>query len=379
MASWLSRATSLFQPPPPPPADPFEVECDCGGRIVGLRTVAYQKRPCPRCQNPVFVLPANVYPRPKPKPSVTPVLPKTTSEVHVQPSDEKVVVDDTRPMTGSKSTKLERSDFDRKLVASPAKEPELLSSPRARVFTPVRLLGLAIFLMTAVTAAGLWRRHQIETAKAIVARATDDGKEALRTRDFVKASEELQRAHAAVDVLGRKDETANEIRRISRQATAAAKLASSTLTEILEEALTAAKADTTKSPQLTSVDRSAWIVFDARIVPSDDVTTGYFVDGPIQFADSQVRIEIVTGIFRQQPRADESGEAPRAIFAAQLEQLTAPTGDPPTAVLTLNGKTAFLWSSYDIYSAIGYRPNDTDPESERETRALLDRQTGEKP
>src|SRR5580693_8447188 len=68
MVSWLAKTTQLLQrrQPPEPPA-PYEVGCSCGHQITGVRKSTYQSVTCHRCGNVLFVLPADVYPKPKPK------------------------------------------------------------------------------------------------------------------------------------------------------------------------------------------------------------------------------------------------------------------------------------------------------------------------
>ena len=68
MVQWLARTTQLLrrrQPPEPP--QPFELACACGHNISGIRQPTFQAVRCNRCGSPVFVLPTDVYPKPKPK------------------------------------------------------------------------------------------------------------------------------------------------------------------------------------------------------------------------------------------------------------------------------------------------------------------------
>ena len=371
MAGWLGKATSLFQPPPPP-VDPFEVECDCGGRVVGLRTSTYQKRPCPRCERPVFVLPRNPYPSAKPKtaPKRKPGDPDAAGTADL--ASKRTSVDLGPPPAASKSDKLPTAGAARPAKPVAIEAADLVLEPRRRVFTPIRLLTLAIVTMTVATGAALWHRYQVETAKTIVAKAADAAEAALRDGDFVVAAREFERARNAVDVIGRTDRAANEIRRMSRQTTAASKLATSTLTEVLEESLARKKSGQSSSVQLTSTDQGSWVIFDTRIVEDDNQPNVYQIDAPMQFEATTILIVLETEIFRQLPQTEADERSPRVIFAAQLEEIVDPAGDPPVGKLKLNGKTAFLWSSYDMYASIGYRPFDA--ESEHQTRTLLERQ-----
>jgi len=251
-------------------------------------------------------------------------------------------------------------------------EPTLLREPRRPWVTPLRLISLTIMTISAVTAAGLWHRQSIETAKATVAAATDVGTAAMREGEFAKAAKELGKARLAVDLLKRNDETADEIRRLSREATALANLAASSLTELLDETLANAKEGQTDPLKMASLDQNAWVIFDTSLIPLAEGKDRFLVDAPIFLRRVSVQIEIESATVGRMAHTEEMDEAPRVIFAAQLEELSAPQGEPRKSTLKLNGTTAFLWTSYETYCTVGYRP--VDAESEKQTNAIIERQ-----
>lgn len=372
MAGWLSRATSLFQQTPPPP-EPFEVECDCGAKVVGQRISTYQKPACSRCERPVFVLPANIYPQVKQKSKSRSSKGKGGSK---SDRTSTAVVDDDPDQTPQSQPS--RTDRNAKAAKAPAViEQQILLEPPSPWITPLRVTTTAIFLVGVATIAGLWYRHRIEKAQTAISQSADAGMAALKEEDFLTASRELQRASDAVDVLGRTDATSNEIRRLSRESTTLANLSSSTLTEILDETIAAGKRGQTEPLRLSVSNKGAWVIFDARVTPVSGGRARCLVDAPFFVGDATVRIEVDSPAVRSVSQPDPSGQQARVIFAAQLESLTAPTGQPPISVLTLNAKTAFLWTSYDTYKAIGYRP--IDAENDEQTSALLKRQLEARP
>lgn len=375
MAGWLSRATSMFQKSQPPP-EPFEVECDCGAKVVGRRLDVYQKPACPRCERPVFVLPANVYPQPRIKSKAKRA--KDDDATKPKRTSTNVVIDDQQlePSPKASPGKSRSRTNPSSAQAAPSKsirdQPLALDLPVRRRITPLRLTVVAIVLVSAVTIGGIWHRHRVDRAKATVSQSADAGMAALRDREFAKAASELDQARAAVDILGRSDQAANEIRRLSREATTLAALAPSLLSEILEETIANGKPGQTEPLRMSSMYKGAWVIFDARVMPANDGKDRCTIDAPIVLGKTSVSIEIDSSILRKASQTNDSGEPPRVIFAAQLEQLTAPEGKPPKSQLLLNGKTAFLWTSYDTFSAIGFQPHDA--ESEEQTRGLLKRQ-----
>ncbi len=371
MSGWLSRATSLFQQPLPS-IEPFAVECDCGGKVVGQRTSTHLRPICPACERPVFVLPANVYPQPKLQASAKNQPAKQSDGTKSGRISTNVVADVGPQPPPTKSPTVHKLTAGRTVQPQPAPEPAILREPRTPLITPLRMIAAAIVLVSAVTVGGLWHRQRIERAKTTVARSTDSGMVALRERDFVKAAYELDKARLAVDLLGRTDRAAHDIRRLSREATALAKLASNSLTEFLQETLSNGKPDQTEPLRMASLDKNAWVLFDACMIPTGEGRDRFVIDAPILLREGIVRIEIESPIFQNASHSSESSEEPRIIFAAQLEQVSPPHGEPPTSILTLNGKSAFLWTSYDTYVAIGYHAFDA--EEERQTKALLERQ-----
>ena len=65
----LRRGWRALRTPPGPPV-PFEVACVCGQLQRGLRTGRAQILPCPRCGEPVFILPRSPLPPPPDEPVV---------------------------------------------------------------------------------------------------------------------------------------------------------------------------------------------------------------------------------------------------------------------------------------------------------------------
>lgn len=378
MAGWLTRTTSLFRQPIPAP-EPYEVECDCGGKLVGQRTTSYQKPLCPVCDRPVFILPANVYPRPKIKPAKDKpqvgAAGKPSSGGKPLKSSPNSVVDDNPSSSPLRPGSGKKTPGTRDSAPAVGSQPTLLQAPPRPFFTPLRLITGSILIISVLTGGGLWYRQQWETAKATVSSATDAGRAALRDRDYVTAAKELERAKAAVDLLERKDRTAEDIRRQSREATVLANLAANSLSEILEDTLANAKPGNTDPLRMASLDQNAWVIFDTSLIPFPTGSNRFQVDAPLWSTRHQVyiQLEIESPALAKVAIADEGAEAPRVIFAAQLEEMSAPTGKPATSILKLNGKTAILWTDYETYQAVGFNPHG-DTEYEQQTKAILAKQ-----
>ena len=361
MAGWLSRATEAFRKQPPPAPEPYEVGCDCGGRVTGARTRNAQRPPCPSCGRLIFVLPANVYPRsvkpaskqaaPKPKAAPSPALDVKQSK---SPAKERTRIDEP----SSSAARDERSG-----IALEANE---------RVLTPFRLAMTAILVISSLTAWGLWQRHRVETAKAVVAKATEAGLQALQDHDFNTAARELELARDAVDLLKRTDAESQSVRRLCREAIAARGLAQASLFELIHASMADLKPGDTDAKKFDGLYRDAWVLFDVPVlVPADD-SQPCTLDMPVFHRQQAVRVEVDFPALRLAVRQAPPNVPARVIFAAQLERLAPAAKGNSEAVLTLKGTTAFLWTSHDNYVALGYREDDA--EELKATRAVLERQ-----
>lgn len=352
----------MFQPAPPP-IEPFIVACECGGKVTGVRSNTYQKPACPQCSLPVFVLPANAYPRPKSALKSPPSVPNATK---LPPS---VVIDEAPEVARrSKSGPPKGNSPDDQLPTT------ILRDANSKLITPLRLVAAAIAVAGTLTVAGVWHRTSVEYAKATVATATDRGKEALQEHDFPTAEKELDKARAALDLLKRDDDAANDVRQLSREATAMSRIVNSPLYEILQETLTARVPGSTEPLAMSSLNQGAWIIFDTKLISDAEHKGRYQVDAPLNVNDINVEIVLESHIFDSLSDRDEFGEIPRVIFAAQLGKMSQPDGDPVTSQLILEGKSAFLWTNYDNYVAIGFQSSDED--AEKQARALLESQAG---
>ena len=360
MAGWLSRATEAFRQQPPPAPELYEVGCDCGGRVTGERSRNAQRPPCPSCGRLVFVLPANVYPRPiKPAPKTATPKPSAAK----QPATE---------ATASKSQSKDQTKAREAEDASRNERSGIALEANEKLLTPFRLTMTAMLVVSGLTAWGLWYRHRIETAKSIVAQATEAGMLALKERDFDTAARELEKARDAVDLLKRTDEESQLVRRLCREALAARGLAHDSLFELLHKSLADIKPGDKDAKRFDGLYRDGWVLFDAAVLVPEDAAQPCTLEMPVFHLGQAIRIETNFAALRQAARQSPPDEPARVIFAAQLERLTPQSGAQSAAVLTLKDQSAFLWSSFDTYSALGYREEDA--EELKATHAVLERQ-----
>lgn len=362
MAGWLSRATDAFRKEAPPAPEPYEVGCDCGGRVTGERSRSAQRPPCPSCGRLVFVLPANVYPRP-----TKPVSKKAPTKLAA--TKERMAVAEA---TSAKSQSMANVRVRRDEATPRDDRSGIALEVNEKLFTPFRLTVTAMVAVCVLTGWGLWYRHRVETAKSIVAKATETGMQALQDRDFNTAARELERARDAVDLLKRTDAEAQSVRRLCREAIAARGLAHNSLFELLHESLADIKPGDKDTARFNGLYRDAWVLFDTTVLIPEDRSQPCTLDMPVFHRGRTVRIEANFAALKQAAEQATSGEPARVIFAAQLEKLVLPADSHSAAVLTLKDQSAFLWTNYENYAALGYHEDDA--EELKATRSVLERQ-----
>lgn len=366
MTGWLSRATDAFRKEAPPAPESYEVVCDCGGRVTGERSRPAQRPPCPSCGRQVFVLPANVYPRAV-KPAAKKAAPKPTPAKSAA-KDRMTLAEATATKTPSSV----RAKVEREEAASRDDRAGIAVEAREKQLTPFRITVLAMVVVCGLTGWGLWHRHRVETAKSIVAQATEAGMRALQDRDFTTAARELERARNAVDLLKRTDDEAQAVRLLCREAVAARSLAHDSLFELLRKSMADMKPGDKEATQFNRLYRDAWVLFDSTVLVPEDGTQPCTLDMPVYYRGQLVRIEANFAALRQAAGRAPVGEPARVIFAAQLERLTPGVVPQSAAVLTLKDQSAFLWTNHDNYAALGY--HEEHPEELKVTRAILERQ-----
>jgi hypothetical protein len=353
MANWLSRATEGFRKPPPPPPEPYNVRCDCGGTVAGDRVAAAQRPSCPICGRQVFILPVNVYPV-----TVRPKKPKP-------PAAESPAADEESTTT---SPKADRRHAETAKKSTPPPEPKgILLKSEARLVTPFRAIVVAITIVGSLTLWGLWQRSRIESAKANVLAANEAGMRALNEGDFATAARELTRARKAVDLLHRTDAEANNIRRHCREAVAGNELSETGLFEILAESGT-----TAGKSKLATRHRDRWVLLDTVIIEPEQANGPCVLDMPLLFEDGKYKVEIDSALVREAALESQAGGEARVLFAAQLSEIRPPSDKDGVATVVLNGKTAFLWTTLETYTSLGYA--EIREEQLQATRDLIARQ-----
>lgn len=245
MNEWISKAANVFKREVPETPQPFEVACECGQKHAGLRRVRYQHLICKSCGRSIFVLPRDTYPPPhiaqvpskkkkkrrKPKPAAKPVPIDFSEPVVIAPQPHQVApvpehVDDEEPGPGFFERQIDwLSEF-------------VFESRQAFVnfWSPYRKLAAVIVCLLGVTAFVLYRQSVHAAAVTVSREKYDTGLELIRDQNWIQARQEFEVAASAVDVLGRRDLEANDIRQYARETVAMTRLGEEALFDLVEDA-----------------------------------------------------------------------------------------------------------------------------------------------
>ena len=354
MARWFSRVLQGSAPAAAEPV-PFSLTCRCGSVVSGIRGERMHVAVCRECRFQICVLPVSPYPRPKvrapkkktPKPSVL----RDTVEPDVRtppPSANR----SSRSVGGAKPSEVKKSTrADSKPQEEIRREKSPFAIPRRRIVTPLRLI--AVGMIGVVTLAGWWVVHRRAVAQAVVifAEATKAGRAALAESDFDLADLQLQRAVSALELLGRDDRDARQVRQLAREATAARGLALSSLFELIGEARSARKISAANWQQTIKHNyQGRWFLVETNGLL---LTTG----DPPQW---QFSVPLIPGTEPLQISGDLTnwsrlfGSTPptQVILAGQLDEIRPLAGDQGLEIV-LKKETLCLWTNPDVYSALG--------------------------
>lgn len=357
---WFQRATAVFGRPEPLP-QPFDVGCDCGARLQGVRASMPQKTTCPQCGTVAFILPETIYPLPDS------LRRRWTGVEETEP--EPATLKKTKKPKSSK--KKDVSDIPKQ--PAPAVDPGPTLDERLRDWgsrlraaaTPVRLVGVAILLGFALTGCVIYRRAQWDRALTTLQGALDRGADAIQQQDFAAAAAEYQTAAGALDVLGRRDGDALRIRQTALELRAAAGLSPAPWSEIVS-----AWVEGNVGDAASAAAPETWILFDAPLYPhssgEEESPKEFRVDLPFVVGKTPVDV-LIDGRRWSGLLAGATASTPkRLLFAAQIDRAEKPTEERPEALLHLDGLTAVLWSDAATYAQLRLMPDDAASRAEVE-------------
>lgn len=350
MADWL-KIPSKKQRREEDIPEPYEIVCVCGVSLSGYRRKTPSRHACQQCSETYFILPRNTYPPPKPR------------KKKKQGSTQQQIVEylkNTPFMSKLREKRKQKQAAQQAGEAAASLPPKVspfeLPAPKTRLVTPFRGILTGIVLVVCLTGYLIYRSRTMEQATETLKAAMASGEDLLKQGDLTGANASYLEAYQALEVLGRTDANANEIRQTSLELQALNLQAVSPLFEIADEAVTKIKQSDLEGWQSLFDVRyeGTWMIFEASLLPlPDDPETGeprFRLNLPVLLDEYTLYLELASPSFVEYLK-EHPGQS--VIFAAQLERFHPAPDQSDTGIIELNGQTAFLWSHPRLYEELG--------------------------
>lgn len=357
---------------------PFEITCDCGEAIRGVRRSSFIEKDCDHCGQWHYVLPANVYPATR----------SVESEIiggsfshrlmvvvgEILPARKKATDD-----TGSKATSTDEAttdtDADAVAVEAELPVPKRRSLPRInpkallrKTFTPFRMVMLAIAGVVAGTGYWVTTQRSAESAQRIWLDSARTVEDLLTDKDFIGLESTLTEAVAAGKTIGKDDAEWRQTLNLLGEVRAANQLASEDLLSAIQDSYDKdGGLKNSGSSALQSVAASGIFIFDSWIQEDFEDAEVFLFELPA----APGRHNFVMSVRLPQLREllDTNGENRRVLFAARIAEIVHPKETPMWRV-TLDLESFVLLTNESVCAEVGLT-RDVDPELPE----LLDRQS----
>ncbi|MEZ6127222.1 MAG: hypothetical protein R3C59_00905 [Planctomycetaceae bacterium] len=334
---------------------PYELTCDCGSKVTGMRRATWIEGECQTCYQSLFVLPANVYPSTKSVPSE--VLGGTFAERL------KSVVAELFPKKDSPVRAKEKPESNTP-AADSAFAAEAVVKPKftfpqidvvgflKRVFTPFRLLMLAIVTVLVLTVYWMTCQRAMEAARQVWLKTPERVEQLMQEGNLVELESVLAEAIGAAIVLQKDDP---ESRWLSNLLDETRTVNSLSINELLSGFHNAYDdrgrlKDDAESIVQTVCD-SGPFVFDTTLNPKSGVSDDYLIDFPASPGRHPVHIIVP---MPELQKLLETADDHRAIFAVEIQSVRAPeqrTYDP--WILQIKPGSFVLFTSMTHCEAFG--------------------------
>ena len=375
---------------------PFELPCDCGHRVTGIRRATYQLATCSACQGTIYVLPVNVYPttrrvrsevvdgplvskvgtvvRELIKGDTSPVesdrtepqsssAAKTATPAYAQdsPGDRKNPGRKTRSGgkgSAASAVKSAVEDNSESIAAKSAIVPLVVVPRRSiayrlkRLFSPTRLLafaGIAVLLTT-----GWWTIHQRQQEQARKSWRTemDRAGEALKKRDLATLHESLTDALKAARTLRRQDADVRNAASMLAQTEAVLKLSAVDLVSLFSSAVQKdGSINISKAEAASGMLRGQLLVFESAVRLTGDSNDWSRLDVPLVVDKIPLDIRVQSPLL---VKASAAMPGVPLLFVARIEECRAPADDSRVWSMLLESSSCALITTEFHANQLGF-------------------------
>lgn len=225
------------------------------------------------------------------------------------------------------------------------------------MFTPLRLVAIVICLAMGVTGYWMLRQREREIATQTLGDALKAGRKAMDEDDLPQADTEFQRAVKALDVLGRRDASAEATRQTARELAVMNQLVPKTLRELLAEAAEVSGGGNADAwPEIFRVGyHDRWVLLDAQVTAqlpeNPQQPSEFLIDLPVTSGDNRLVLILKTRELANVPR---DGAPRRMILVARLNECVKDSGQANVWRLHLDEKSPFLWTDMSLLARLGW-------------------------
>lgn len=308
----------------------YELMCDCGQQICGVRRTSSIQKQCDQCGNSMFVLPINVYPATR----------SVKSEVIGGSFADrlKVVVGEMLPSGKSKKAG-KQSPYDDTVAAAAATESTAPESSRPKVrrkltlptfdvkaflrktFTPFRMVMLAMISVLSLTGYWLVQQQAQEAAQQVWLQAADEIETLLQNGDIVELESLLQSTVAAGSTLGKTDGEWRRTVNLYQQAQAINNLTASDLLSDFHSVYRDGVVVDAAAQQLTEDAKRGHHIFDSWVVADYQNKGSFRMELPA--AAGKHRVSTIIALPQLEQLLQQATDG-RVLFAAKIESIAPP-------------------------------------------------------
>jgi hypothetical protein len=387
MASWLDKARG--KEPTSAETVPFQIECECGSRLSGLRNERAKRVICSQCGAAQFILPINQYPQTErvhfrvskklqPESEVS-----EADRVEIDPIEEDESSYDVpsfglseapdEPDTSSRSSYSDdefsddeyddiesdlqgdsviagvdekgwRAPLRKRSQRKPKPKPgddETISLPEPK--SPQRFLPVLLGFVVIAGGMIFWlmSSQSHEQAEIQLKRAMDEAEAEFFDGNYPQAFTALREADEALKVLGVTDERADRVRNMLKHADASSHLLDGSIMELVDSASQAMSesGDSAWAKQFSINFEGRWFAMQVAVpdsvAPRSRISYDWLVDGqPI----------LMDGLGTIAAWAKTKGELNEMVFAARLKGCRKDPKAGDAWVVEFDPETAFLWT-----------------------------------
>lgn len=394
---------------------PFEIPCDCGHRVAGIRKPRIQFIDCSACSQTIFVLPVNLYPATRRTASLvvdgglaaraaaaarelagqSPPPQSSPPDSRRSAPDEAAKSESPSPRRSSKRSRPAQNDGPPSAAATksspvpaavdPAPQPKpatpnsFLTPQRIpfrvrlrRTFTPFRLLAAGCFAALVLTGFWIVRQQQIEIARRTWRREMDAANTAEAERNRTALLQALRNAIAAANTLNKQDNDANAARMLLLQCEAINQLSAVDPVDVLTKA---AEPGNNSSPnELNSALRGIQLLFDATPQNAADPPPAVILDLPLIVHGRTLQIAVASPALHKLAQ-QHPGQS--ALFLASIKSCRLEPGPGQSAHIELDPESITLLTSEFLAAEAGINASQLPelPEILKRQAALLDIQS----